>query len=94
MSLTAILNGETQSAPRDNTQLLDHCDHHAAQSIIDTPEAPDGGGAAEGHSCLKTKVNTIESAIRHITCLEGCLRETSCKIEELEEAEFKEAIVP
>jgi hypothetical protein len=40
------------------------------------------------------EVNTIESAIRHITCLEGCLRETSCKIEELEEAEFKEAIVP
>jgi hypothetical protein len=67
MSLTAILNGETQSAPRDNTQLLDHCDHHAAQSITGDISVSSGRDGAQIPSERSSMRFTHHSRPRHDT---------------------------
>jgi hypothetical protein len=49
----------------------------------------------EASGSLKTKAETIESAIRQITCLKRCLRETAPRgigIADFEEAELRETM--
>ncbi|OIW32815.1 hypothetical protein CONLIGDRAFT_694982 [Coniochaeta ligniaria NRRL 30616] len=64
-------------------------------TVEDAGARPDDGGTESSNSILTTNAETLESAIRHITCLRRCLegRTAARQIGDGEGAELKAVIV-